>query len=274
MSESLDAASIARRFSQSAAQDAGRVPKYLLLSNALLDAIECGEFKPGSQIPGERDLNSILPLSLGTIQKAMNDLVEQGVVFRRAGMGTFVNGAAPTTGWSDEKVARRDLVHFRFSDEESGDLLPVYLHVESIRRVPRTNGRQALPWERFLKEGGSFVRIDRILKVDNLFTGFCRFYLPFEHFGSLLKCTCEELSGITLREFLNKTYNMPTLRFEHRITTERLPDAVCNRLKSDRGSYGTVWHIYGRSYRNAPASYQLVYLPAGHRPIELLERLE
>lgn len=275
MSESLDAGSIARRFSQSAAQEAGRVPKYLLLSNALLDAIESGEFKPGSQIPGERDLSSILPLSLGTIQKAMNDLVDQGVVFRRAGMGTFVTGAAPATGRLDEdKVARRDLVHFRFLDDNSRELLPVYLHVESIERVPRTSGKQALPWERFLEDGQSFVRIDRILKVDTLFTGFCRFYLPFEHFGSLLKCTCEELSGITLREFLNKTYLMPTLRFEHRITTDLLPDAVCDKLKTDKGAYGTVWHIFGRSYRNAPASFQLVYLPAGHRPIELLEKLE
>lgn len=278
MDTSVSVASIAKRFSESSAPRVERLPKYLRLSNAMLDAIVSGEFRPGSQMPGERDLSAILPLSLGTIQKAMNDLVDQGVVIRRPGMGTFVAGAAPTTGRSSEdKVARRDLIHFRFhaeGEEGGGDLLPVYLHVTSIREIGRSKNGAAMPWERFLDDGGSFVRIDRVLEVENLFKGFCRFYLPTKRYGSLLKRSLEELSGVTLREYLNKTYNMPTLRFEHRIHTDELPDIACRRMDIPSGSHGTVWHIYGRSYRNAPASYQLVYLPAGHRPIELLERLE
>ena len=110
MSETLNVDSIARRFSQSSTFGMERVPKYLRLSNVMLDAIESGEFRPGSQMPGERDLMDILPVSLGTIQKAMKALVEQGVVFRRAGMGTFVSGATPQANHTDEeKVAKGDL---------------------------------------------------------------------------------------------------------------------------------------------------------------------
>ena len=86
MDASVSVASIARRFSDSSAPRAERLPKYLRLSHAMLDAIVSGEFRPGSQMPGERELTAILPLSLGTIQKAMNDLVDQGVVIRRPGM--------------------------------------------------------------------------------------------------------------------------------------------------------------------------------------------
>jgi len=264
--------SIARRFEESVGHGNGRVPKYLRLSDAVLDVIESGEFRPGSQIPGERYLSDTLPLSLGTIQKAMNDLVDQGVLVRRAGKGTFVSGTGDVL--RDQKVEKRDLVHFRFRAESGGPLLPVYLHVESIEEIARSKNGARRDWERFHDGTGSFVRIDRILTAADLFKGYCRFYLPIEHYGSLLDCSNEELSGVTLREFLNKTYNMPTLRFEHKILTDQLPGQVCRKLGLERGAYGTVWNIYGRTYRNAPASYQLVYLPAGHRPIELLEKLE
>lgn len=263
---------IAQRFAESSGHGSGRVPKYVRLADAVLDVIQSGEYRPGSKIPGERDLSAVLPLSLGTIQKAMNDLVDQGVLVRRAGKGTFVFGAGDKV--NDVKVEKRDLIHFRFREASGKPLLPVYLHVDSIEEIARTKSGPAKPWENFLEGGGSFVRIDRMLTVDKLFKGYCRFYLPFEHYGSLLERSHEELSGVTLREYLNKIYNMPTLRFEHEILTDQLPAKVCRKLGLPSGSYGTVWHIYGRTYRNAPGTYQLVYLPPGHRPIELLERLE
>lgn len=272
LSEALKIDSIARRFTESLGYGNARAPKYVRLADAVLDVIESGEYRPGSQIPGERDLSDILPLSLGTIQKAMSDLVKQGVLIRRAGKGTFVSGAGQQL--NDEKVEKRDLVHFRFRAEDGNSLLPIYLHVESVDEIARSKRGPGKPWERFLDGEGSFIRIDRLLTVDDFFRGYCRFYLPFEHYGSLLNRSLEELSGVTLRELLNRNYNMPTLRFEHQILTEILPDNICRKLDLPSGSYGTVWHIFGRSYRNAPGSYQVVYLPAGHRPIELLERLE
>lgn len=275
MSETLNVDSIARRFSQSSSFGMERVPKYLRLSNVMLDAIESGEFRPGSQMPGERDLMDILPVSLGTIQKAMKALVEQGVVFRRAGMGTFVSGATPQADHTDEeKVAKGDLVHFRFRSHEGQSLLPIYLHVESIAKIDPVTEEFKPPWAEFLNSGKSFVRIDRILNVADLFKGFTRFYLPFERYGSLLELTREELSGLTLREFLNKSYNMPTLRFEHQVQCEQLAPDVCKKLGLAEDSFGTFWQILGRSYRNAPATYQQVYLPPGHLPIELSEKLK
>lgn len=268
----MDITAIARRFSQSSRCRADKVPKYLRLSNAVLDAIESGEFRPGSQIPGERDLTDTLPVSLGTIQKAMSDLVEQGVVFRRAGKGTFVSGAGQHS--DDLKVAKGDLVHFRFRAEDGYSLMPIYLHVESIEKVNSDAGNSEEPWAKFLDSGSSFVRIDRILNVADQFIGFSRFYLPFERYGALLDYSTEELSGVTLRGFLNKIFGMPTLRFEHQIQCEQLPGGVCERLNLHEGSFGTVWEIFGRSYRDAPATFQRVYLPAGLGPIEFSEKLD
>ncbi len=275
MSENINTSSIAERFSQSLPFGMERVPKYLRLSNVMLDAIESGEFRPGSRMPGERDLLDSLPVSLGTIQKAMKALVDQGVVFRRAGMGTFVAGAAPQADYIDEeKVAKVELLHFRFRSDVGQPLLPVYLHVESIAKIDPVKEGLKLPWADFLNTGKSLVRIERMLNVAEIFKGYTRFYLPFERCGSLLKCTPEELSGLTLREYLNKKYNMPTLRFEHLVQCEKLAPHVCRKMGLAEDSFGTFWQILGRTYRNAPATYQQIYLPPGHLPIELSEKLE
>ncbi len=275
VSQTHNTSSIAQRFSQSSAFGMERVPKYLRLSNAMLDAIESGEYRPGSKMPGERDLMDTLPISLGTIQKAMNALVEQGVVFRRAGMGTFVSGAASQADLSDEKkVAKVELLHFRFRSDNSQPLLPIYLHVESIAKIDPVAEGLKFPWAEFLTTGKSLVRIERIMNVADRFKGFTRFYLPFERCGSLLERTPEELSGLTLREYLNKTFNMPTFRFEHLVQCEQFAPDVCKKLGLAEGSFGTFWQILGRSYRDAPATYQQVFLPPGHLPLELSERLE
>lgn len=275
MSETLDTSSIAQRFSQSSGFGMERVPKYLRLSNAMLEAIESGEFRPGSRMPGERYLMDILPVSLGTIQKAMNALVEQGVVLRRAGMGTFVAGASSLASSEDvQKVAKVDLIHFRFRAHEGQPLLPIYLNVESIAKIDPVAEGLKLPWAEFLNTGKMLVRIDRMMNVADRFKGYTRFYLPFDRCGSLLERTHEELSGLTLREFLNKSYNMPTLRFEHQVQCEHFAPDVCAKLGLAMGSCGTSWQILGRSYRDAPATYQQVFLPPGHLPIELSEKLE
>ena len=275
MNETHNTSSIAERFSQSSTYGMKRVPKYLRLSNAMLDAIESGEYIPGSQMPGERDLMETLPVSLGTIQKAMNALVEQGVVLRHPGKGTFVSGTTLQVGRANkEKVARRDLMHFRFRSDDGQSLLPIYLHVFSITKVDAKSEGIEPPWQEYMDSGDSFIRIERILNVADRFKGFTRFYLPFDRYGSLLQRSCEDLSGLTLREFLNKTFNMPTLRFEHLVQCKQFEPDVCEKLGLARDSFGTFWQVLGRTYRDAPASYQQIFLPPGHLPLELTERLE
>lgn len=66
------------------------LPKYLHLREALLTAIEGGHWKPGAKLPTETELSGLTPYSLGTVQRAMRSLVDDGVVVRRKGIGSFV----------------------------------------------------------------------------------------------------------------------------------------------------------------------------------------
>ena len=71
--------------------------RYGKLAQALRDRILQGEWAPGDIIPAESALAQSYGVALGTIRQALSLLVEDGVLQRRHGKGTFVtkgvNGA-------------------------------------------------------------------------------------------------------------------------------------------------------------------------------------
>ena len=69
-------------------------PLYLQLKRWIEDAIARGAIKPGDALPSERDLAERVDVSRVTVRKAVQHLVQQGVLVQRHGSGTFV--AEPT----------------------------------------------------------------------------------------------------------------------------------------------------------------------------------
>lgn len=65
-------------------------PLYLQLAGMLGEQIRVGEWKAGEALPAERQLCSSLGISRVTLRQAVDALVEQGLVSRRQGAGTFV----------------------------------------------------------------------------------------------------------------------------------------------------------------------------------------
>ena len=58
---------------------------------------------------------------------------------------------------------------------------------------------------------------------------------------------------------------------EERVSAERLPDAVYHWLDLPFFSIGLVAQILGHTYRNAPLSFQHVFVPANARPMQIRE---
>jgi hypothetical protein len=156
----------------------GSAPKYLRLSNAILNLIEAGEMRPGDKLPPEGALAGALPASLGTVQKALGHLKHLGVVVRDHGRGTFVAGAPRAI--SGERMPEGDLLHFRFADDDHGALLPVYARVETVEKVAGSKAGATTPWARFLGSDRAYIRIGRSINVNHEFEAFSQFYLPCE----------------------------------------------------------------------------------------------
>lgn len=68
----------------------GSTPLYIQLANVLRDKIERGEWKPDQKIPSENELNRMYGISRMTARQVLAQLVNEELLFRVQGKGTFV----------------------------------------------------------------------------------------------------------------------------------------------------------------------------------------
>ncbi len=66
-------------------------PLYIQIADLLRDKIEKGIFTVGETIPSERELTETYGVNRMTVRKAVSLLVEEGLLIRKQGRGTFVN---------------------------------------------------------------------------------------------------------------------------------------------------------------------------------------
>lgn len=67
-----------------------KIPLYYQLKEEIKKTILDGTFKEGDLVPSERELSERFDLSSTTIRRALNDLVHENLLERKAGKGTFV----------------------------------------------------------------------------------------------------------------------------------------------------------------------------------------
>lgn len=65
-------------------------PLYRQVRRELQRVVESGRYAPGDALPSESELARALGVSIGTLRKAVDELVHEHVLVRRQGKGTFV----------------------------------------------------------------------------------------------------------------------------------------------------------------------------------------
>jgi GntR family transcriptional regulator, arabinose operon transcriptional repressor len=68
-------------------------PLYLVAKDRIRQAIDAGVFGPGEQMPSTKELSEQLEVSLVTAHRALQELVNAGILQRSQGKGTFVHQA-------------------------------------------------------------------------------------------------------------------------------------------------------------------------------------
>jgi len=66
------------------------IPQYVKIKNYIKENIKLGKIKTGDKIPSEKELGDIFNVSRITATTAVRDLVNEGLVYRIQGKGTFV----------------------------------------------------------------------------------------------------------------------------------------------------------------------------------------
>ncbi|MCC7490471.1 MAG: GntR family transcriptional regulator [Gammaproteobacteria bacterium] len=84
-------------------------PRYIQVYSTVRDWIYQGSYKPGSRLPTEEELCRLFKVSRITTRKAVDMLVDEGLVLRQPGRGTFVVedlADAPVIGEMDQLLRK------------------------------------------------------------------------------------------------------------------------------------------------------------------------
>ena len=90
------------------------IPVYYQLKNDFIKKIANGTWKAGECISSERELCEIYGVSRMTIRQAIGELVQEGILTRKKGKGTFV---------CEQKVNQKDMMSFTEMIKQSGRVL-------------------------------------------------------------------------------------------------------------------------------------------------------
>ncbi|HSC23475.1 MAG TPA: GntR family transcriptional regulator [Casimicrobiaceae bacterium] len=129
------------------------VPLYKDVKRRLTDALTHGEWKPGEAIPAERRLSERYRISVGTVRKAVDELVAENILIRQQGRGTFVA----------RHNRERELFHFlHVVPERGGKQYPDVELASFARGKADRRTADALG----IAPGGSVYRIRNLLRLD------------------------------------------------------------------------------------------------------------
>lgn len=67
------------------------IPLYYQLKEIFKEKIKAGTWKAGLKVPSERELMEQYNVSRATVRKALDELMRDGLIYRKQGVGTFVS---------------------------------------------------------------------------------------------------------------------------------------------------------------------------------------
>jgi DNA-binding GntR family transcriptional regulator len=233
-----------------------RQPKYVRLADALINAITSGHWKPGDKLPTEEELAEMTPFSLGTVQRALRGLSEQGIVVRQHGVGSFV---------AETQMRVEDPWHCRFLDDDGESYLPIY-----SRAIKREFVTGRGNWsDHFPQPSEHVFRIDRVLDINNEFNVFTHFYADRRLLPALWEDPLSKLSGINFKRLIARESNVPITQVSHLVRAMKFDDEVVAMLNLESPLVGLFLQAAAYMGREACVYYQEFFIPPTRRPLSI-----
>jgi GntR family transcriptional regulator len=174
------------------------IPLHYQIKEALTLQIQSGRWKPDQELPTEEELCRHYAVSRGTVRRAIADLVQQGLVHRKQGRGTYVS-----------------------SPKLEGSILGSYKMYRD-QGVPHDAGARVLRCERHLaseeirrvldlEPGAEVYELERLRFVRGVSVSLQLSHLPAELCPRL---EMEDLVHRHLYDVLREKFDLPLVRAE------------------------------------------------------------
>lgn len=176
--------------------NADDMPAYKVLQRIIQLGIAAGDWAPGQAIPPERLFAAHTGMSIGTVKKAMLNLVNEGALFRRQGSGTYV--ATPSL----TRQLRRYYLFLEHFDDAECDNAITLRGIRTVPAVPRINASLRLGPQ------DELVEITRVFRENAEVTVLSRSWFSAKDFPGLDKVITQRFEQVPLFVIIEDDYGV------------------------------------------------------------------
>jgi GntR family transcriptional regulator len=219
---------------------------YKEVQQQMLHALSAGEWQPGEAIPAEKKLCERFAVSIGTLRKAIDELVAEGILIRHQGRGTFVATHNRDQHWFRYfKVARHNepkrhptptLVSFAKGRPDK----------DACEKLGIAGTSKAFQFTNVLNLNGEPALVDEIALPEALFAG-------------LTKAQLEQRPS-TLYNFYQAEFGLNVIGIEERLRATLADSTHAELLGVKPGTPLLVARRVAFSYNAQPVEWRISYI--------------
>ncbi len=235
------------------------LPRYSQLKEIIRERIRRQEWLPGSALPSERAFVEQYGMSRMTVRQALSELVNEGIVYREQGKGTFVN-QSPYQAPSIRLSGFTELVEAQ-GQQASTQVLSAQMWPADETVATRLR----------IKHGQLVFRLHRLRFVNGKPLALERAHLSFIGCERLLE---EDLEQHSLYRLLERKYGLPLLKAEQEIAVGVLGSEESHYLNVPIGSPAHFAQSLAYTERDQPIEYTVAVLCSTSLKVIRLNRFE
>ena len=198
------------------------IPIYVQIQSFLRQGIENGRFREGDRLPSEQDLSDQFGTTRSTVAKALQQLVFEGLIYRRIGSGSFVSSSR-----IEDSVDTNLLESFEDHMLAAGELLKYELLAFEMR-APTRHIKNALRLQ-----NQSCYRLERLRYLGRRKVALEIRHLP-ESIGRAI--SPEWLSISSVQDVLREGLGLQIGHMENTISASLATTSMAQKIGVDEGA--------------------------------------
>ena len=225
-------------------------PLYKAVKRRLTDALTRREWKPGTAIPAERRLCARFHVSVGTLRRAIDELVAENILVRQQGRGTFV----ATHDRERERFYFLHVVPERGPKQYPDVRLEAFSRGKADRRLAAALG---------IRTGAAVFRIRNVLYLDGAPVIVDDIALPAARFPGL---TQQQFAGrrSTIYSLYQEAFGVFVVKTRERLRATRAEPGPASLLGVPVGTPLLAIRRVALTYRDVPVEHRVSLVNTAH----------
>jgi len=222
-------------------------PAYYQLEKAIQERIESGRLRVDDPLPPERDIAKMNGLSLTTVRRALQNLVQNGFLHRVQGKGTFVSNTA---------LRRKKVRYYSFAKHFQDDIAQINIKLIELNHI---KGKRGINQNLKIRENQDLYELRRVLTLNRKPIIYSLSFLPYNLFKGLEDFKAFYFEKYALYIFLEEKFGVSTMKNRELFGTASADKELAAILNVEEGCPLLLIEMQSLTHKDKPYEYRLSY---------------